>query len=79
MERSGGRGGKTAPVAPLAQGYSRVELPAEMGGQTKIEEPAWISNQPSPCTRSLNILPAVKAGTRLASILIFSPVLGFRP
>ena len=32
-----------------------------------------------PCTRSLNNLPAVKAGTRLAGIAIFSPVFGFNP
>ena len=32
-----------------------------------------------PCTRSLNNFPAVKAGTRLAGIAIFSPVLGFNP
>ena len=32
-----------------------------------------------PWTRSLNNFPAVKAGTRLAGIAIFSPVLGFKP
>ena len=32
-----------------------------------------------PCTLSLNNFPAVKAGTRLAGIAIFSPVLGFNP
>ena len=32
-----------------------------------------------PWTRSLNNFPAVKAGTRLAGIAIFSPVLGFNP
>ena len=79
MQRSGWRGGKATSVAQLSQGHTGVELPAEMGGQPWIEELARIRDQPSPCTLSLNILPAVKAGTRLASILIFSPVLGFRP
>ena len=79
MQGAGGGGGETSAIALLAQGNSTIQLLAQVGGQLVGEGLAGVSDQPTPCTLSLNILPAVKAGTRLASILIFSPVLGFRP
>jgi hypothetical protein len=79
MQGPCGRRRKAAAVAPLTQGRTTPQLPAQMAWQQWSGGLAGMGDQPTPCTLSLNILPAVKAGTRLASILIFSPVLGFRP
>ena len=77
---TGGRCKTAAGLQPAA-GDGLAQGLAQVAGQSlqRRRRPQGGIRGDQPWTRSLKSLPAVKAGTFLAGILIFSPVLGFRP
>ena len=77
MQRPTGGGREaSAPMKPAA--LLSIKKRLLQVGRKRFEQRGRTQSD-QPCTRSLNILPAVKAGTFLAGMAIFSPVLGFRP